>query len=111
MSSQIFKKPIAIDILFSLLDNICEKTNKYYIIDVNAFKKMVYHEYDKDFFESLKEYYHKSKLFYIERKHKYNTFTTVVRQICKYNQIPYASSIKYNESKYNINYHIYFDDN
>ena len=53
MSSQIFKKPISIDILFSLLDNICEKTNKYYIIDVNAFKKMVYHEYDKDFFESL----------------------------------------------------------
>ena len=47
MSSQIFKKPISIDILFSLLDKICEKTSKYYIIDMNSFKKMNYHEYDK----------------------------------------------------------------
>tara|TARA_B100000925_G_C22003720_1_gene472568 strand:- start:2620 stop:2997 length:378 start_codon:yes stop_codon:yes gene_type:complete len=111
MSSQIFKKPISIDILFSLLDKICEKTSKYYIIDMNSFKKMNYHEYDKDFFQSLKEYYHKSKLFYIERKHKYTSFVTVVRQICKYNQIAYVSNIKYNESKYNINYHIYFENN
>ena len=103
MSSQIFKKSIPIDILFSLLDKICEKTAKYYIIDINSFKNE-YHEYDKEFFQSLKEYYHKSKLFYIERKHKYTSFVTVVRQICKYNQIAYISNIKYNESKYNINY-------
>ena len=110
MSSQIFKKSIPIDILFSLLDKICEKTSKYYIIDSNSFRKMNYHEYDTEFYNTLVPYYHKSKLFYVQRKHKYSTFTTIVRQICKYNQIAYTSSIKYNESKYNIIYHIYFEN-
>ena len=93
MSSQIFKKSIPIDILFTLLDKICEKTSKYYIIDSNSFRKMNYHEYDTEFYNTLVPYYHKSKLFYVQRKHKYSTFTTIVRQICKYNQIVHTSSI------------------
>ena len=60
MSSQIFKKSIPIDILFSLLDKICEKTSKYYIIDSNSFRKMNFHEYDTEFYNSLVPYYHKS---------------------------------------------------
>ena len=40
MSSQIFKQPVPIDHLYKLLDQICLKTNKYYVIDMNAFRKM-----------------------------------------------------------------------
>ena len=32
----------------------------------------------------------------------------IIRQICKTNAIMFNSSIKYNESKYNIDYFVYF---
>ena len=37
----------------------------------------------------------------------YNSFTTIIRQICKYNQITYTSQIKYDKSTYEIVYYIY----
>jgi len=61
-----------------------------------------------EFCETIKNYYHLSKQFYLERKMTYNSFTTILRQICKNNNIMFTSQIKYNESKYNIDYLIYF---
>jgi phosphomannomutase len=55
--------------------------------------------------------YHISKIFYVEREFKYNSFKTIVSQICKSNNILFSSQIKYNESKYNIHYFVYFDNN
>jgi hypothetical protein len=48
-------------------------------------------------------------LFYLERKMVYNSFTNIVRQICKLNNIMFTSQIKYNESKYNIDFFIYHE--
>ena len=108
MSSQIFKKIVPKEILFELLDKICFKTDKYYLIDMNAYRKLLFHNYHIDLCNSLKEYYNLSKLFYLERKMVYNSFTNIVRQICKVNNIMFTSQIKYNESKYNIDFLIYF---
>lgn len=108
MTKQIFKKPIPIEILFGLLSEICLKTEKYYFIDINAFKKMVFLGLHTEFLEKMVEYYHSSKRFYIEREFKYNSFTNIVRQICKANDITFTSQIKYNESKYNIDYFVYY---
>jgi hypothetical protein len=94
--------------LFELLEKICVKNDKYYLIDMNAYRKLVFYNYQTDFCDSLKEYYNLSKLFYIERKMVYNSFTNIVRQICKINNIMFTSQIKYNESKYNIDFFIYF---
>ena len=109
MSSQIFRKPVPKEILFDLLDKICIKTDKYYLIDTNAYRKLMFYNYQTDFCTQLREYYNLSKLLYIERKMIYNSFTNIVRQICKSNNIMFTSQIKYNESKYNIDFFIYFE--
>jgi len=108
MNSQIFKKHIPVTILYDLLDKICLKRNNYYVFDMNSYKKIMYNEYHIAFLENLQEYYHTGKLFYLDRKLTYNSFTTILRQICKYEAVMYTSKLKYNKSKYNIDYTIYF---
>lgn len=108
MSNQIFKKILSKDVFFELLEKVCIKTDKYYLFDLNAYRKLQFYKLDEAFCEMLNDYYHLGKRMYIERKMTYNAFTTIVRQICKSTNIMFASQIKYNESKYNINYFIYF---
>ena len=108
MSNQIFKKTVPENLIFDLLDKICIKKEKYYLFDINAYKKLVFYNYHEEFCKTLKEYYHLGKQFYLTRKMKYNSFTTILRQLCKLCNIMYTSQIKYNESKYNIDYLIYF---
>jgi hypothetical protein len=107
MSNQIFKKDIPLKILFDLLDKTCNITETHYILDINAYKKMLFHEYHVGFLSQVAEYYHNSKKYYVERECTYNSFMTIVRQICKYNTVQFTSKIKYNSSKYNIEYLIY----
>ena len=108
MTKQIFKSYVPNEIFFSFLEKICLKTEKYYLIDMNAYRKMIFYNHHLEFFNSIKEYYHASKQFYLDRKVTYNSFTTIIRQLCKSNNIMFTSQIKYNESKYNIDYLIYF---
>jgi len=108
MLKQIFKENISIDVLFELLEKVCLKTDKYYFIDNNAFKKILYFKLQDDFLDNISRYYQESKKFYVTRKFNYNSFVNIVRQICKSNDIMFTSKIKYNESKYNIDYFIYF---
>lgn len=107
MSTQIFKKEIPTELLFSLLDLICMKNEKHYIFNINSFKKGVFKEYLQSFIEEIKPYYHNSKKIYLDRKFTYNMFTTILRQICNFNKITYTSKIKYNKSTYDIVYYIY----
>lgn len=108
MSTQIFKNFVPKSLLFELMDKICLKTDKYYLFDMNAYKKIIFYSLHTEFYTALKQYYHLGKQFYIDRKITYNCFTTIIRQICKASNIMFASQIKYNESKYNIDYFIYF---
>ena len=108
MSSQLFKKIIPKEYLIDLLDKVCFKTEKYYLFDLNAFRKLVFYEYYDNFKDLIKPYYNLSKQFYVERKLTYNSFTNILRQICKSNNIMFTSQIKYNESKYNIDFLVYY---
>lgn len=108
MSSQIFKTKVPSEILFDLLEQICLKKEKYYLIDVNAYRKLLFYNLHIEFCDKLKEYYFVGKQFYVERRMTYNSFTNIIRQICKNAGIMYTSQIKYNESKYNIDYFVYF---
>jgi hypothetical protein len=109
MSSQIFKKNINNDTLFELLYQISIKTEKYYIVDNISYKKGIFTESIPKFIEECKSYYYLSKRkTYLERNITYNSFITVIRQICNFNNITYTSQIKYDKSKYDIVYHIYF---
>ena len=110
MLNQIFKTQVPMACLFTLLDSFCIKGDNYYLVNMDSYKKMMFHEYQKDFIESLRDYYHTSKHFYLDRKLTYNSFTNIIRQICKSNDHNFTSKIKYNESKYNIEFFIYFDN-
>ena len=106
MNTQIFKKRVPINLLFALLDDICVKDDKSYTLTNDAFKKGLYHNMILPFLASCVEYYHVSKRSYLERKPTYNSLLTVVRQICKHNEVAYFSQIKYDKSNYSIIYRI-----
>lgn len=108
MSTQIFKNNVPNDRLFSLLESICIKTEKCYIFNTNSFKKSVFNNSVADFINECKPYYHLSKQKYLERKLCYNSFITILRQICNFNNINYTSQIKYDKSVYEIIYYVYF---
>jgi hypothetical protein len=108
MSIQIFKNKVPDELLFGLLNKICIKNEKHYVLNNIAFKKGLYDNSIDEFFDSVKQYYHNSKKKYLERKKNYNNFITIIRQICNYNKIVYTSQIKYEKSEYEIIYIIFF---
>ena len=112
MTSQIIKKKIPINILINLFNKLnILHNNNYYIFDYNCYKKAIHNNLIVDFLNEIKEYYHKSKLFYLERKHTYTSLLTIIRHICKNNNIPYTSKIKYSNSNYSIIYYILLENN
>jgi hypothetical protein len=107
MSTQIFKNSIPNEELFGLLEKICLKNEKHYTFTLNSFKKGIYTSDIPNFIIYCNPFYHISKRKYLDRKITYNSFTTILRQICNFNQIKYTSEIKYDKSSYTILYHIY----
>jgi len=111
MSNQIFKNDFPNDILFNLLDEIFyQKTTKCYIINNSSFKRALHKDLVKDFCNELKEHYHVSKTFYVERNLNYSKFMTIIRQICNKKHISFSTQIKYDKSSYDIYYFIYFTE-
>jgi len=108
MSIQIFKSAVPNEDFYSFLDSICMKNEKHYILNKNAYKKGIFNGAILAFFEKIRTRYHLSKRKYIDKKLTYNSFTTVIRQICNYNKITFTSQIKYDKSEYDIVYYIYF---
>jgi hypothetical protein len=107
MNSQIFKSQIPRELLFDLLEKICSKTEKYYIFNKIAYKKGEFLNLLQPFLDILLPSYHKSKQFYVTRKRTYNSFITIIRQLCRFNSINYESSVSYTKSTYDIVYHIH----
>lgn len=107
MTSQIFKSSIPNDILINLLENIAVISEKCYVINNNSYKKGIYKGTIDKFMKDCLPYYYMSKRKYLERKITYNSFITIIRQICNFNKITYTSQIKYDKSIYDIMYYIY----
>jgi hypothetical protein len=107
MLKKTFKQAIPTSLLFDLLEKVCLKTDTYYFFDLNAYRKMIFLDLHGAFVLALRDYYHTSKLFYLERQHTYSSFTNILRQICKFSEIEVDSEMKYNYSQYYINFYIY----
>ena len=107
------------NIFFSFLESICLTTNKYYLFDYNAYKKMFYNNVSDidnevpnifdEFRDILKDYYNESKINFLYREMTYNRFTSILRQICRTNKITLKSKVKYTNSEYCIEHYIYFE--
>ncbi len=107
MQSQIFKEQVPNEMLIDLFNSISAKTEKYFIIDINSYKKGIFNGFIEEFILKCTPFYHISKRKYLDRKLTYNSFITIIRQICKFNKIEYTSQIKYDKSNYEIVYYIY----
>lgn len=108
MKNQIIKKYV--DFLNEFIKENFILENDYYIFNNIVFKKLEYEDKIQDFLEKLKGYYFKNKHYYLERNPiNYNQFNTIIRQLCKNNDIVFNSKIKYQNSKYSIEYYIYID--
>jgi len=108
MSTQIFKKNLPNEILFTLLDSMCLKNEKHYTLNIESFKRGTFKELIQIFINECKPFYHLYKRKYLEKKLTYNSFTTILRQICNFNKITYTSKIVYDKSTYGIVYYIYY---
>lgn len=104
--NRIFYEPIEMKILYDLLEQICLKTDKHYIVNIIAYKKMMFLKLHLPFLNTIVTRYHTSKQFYVTRKLIFNSFITIVKQICNYNNYPVTSKIQYAESEYIINYFV-----
>jgi hypothetical protein len=107
MVNQIFKSDIKNVDLFKLLDLICSKNEKHYVVNNAAYKRGLFNGEIMIFVDLCKPYYHVSKRYYLERKMSYNSFITILRQICKHNNITYTTQTSYDKSSYDIVYYIY----
>ena len=108
MSIQIFKHRVPDELLIKLFNNIAIKCDKYYVLNNNSYKKGIFNDIIPTFISKCIPYYHVSKQKYLERKLTYNSFITIIRQICNFNKITYTSQLKYDKSTYDIIYYIYF---
>ena len=107
MSFQIFKDHVPNELLIKLLNDIAIKTEKCYVLNNNCYKKGMFNNIIENFITQCIPYYHISKRKYLERKITYNSFITIIRQICNFNKITYTSQLKYDKSTYDIMYYVY----
>jgi len=104
---QIFRKPYEKGKLQKILEQICSKNKKYFLLNKDSYKRAQLLKLLSPFMEDLIKYYHVSKQFYVSRIIKYTHFVTIIRQICRSNNILWLSTINYDKSKYNMSYFIY----
>jgi len=109
MKSQLFKSEVPIHFLQEVLANISERNeNGEYVVNMESFKKGMYLNLIATLFQTLIPYYFDSKKKYVEKQNiTYNSFTTVLRQLCNLHHIAYTSEIKYYKSNYTIVYKIH----
>jgi hypothetical protein len=110
MSSQIFKKIYPKESLLNFISKFAyynNNNNNYYLINKSYYKRAIFIDIIKDFVDDIKDYYHVSKRKYIENVDNYSKFMTIIRQLCKINNINFASKIIYSKSSYDITYYIY----
>ena len=110
MNSQLFKKTLPISTLIKFIDDNCVREGKFHVFSKTCFRRAVYHDRIQPFCNILTDCYHNSKKYYIEREMDYTKFTTVLRQVCKLHNLPYASRIVYDKSTYDIHYYIQLGD-
>jgi hypothetical protein len=103
--NQIIKTKI--DFFNEFIISIGTVENNYVMIDETIFKKAEYNNLIRPFIDKLVPHYHKSKQFYLTREINFSNFITVIRQICKSNDIEYTSKLKYSKSSHYIEYYFY----
>ena len=104
MGTQLFKTNVPIELIWNFIKLIAEEKGDNYSLNKIVYKQAEYNNHIIPFIDSLKPYYYKSKLYYLERKLDYVKFMTIMRQLCNAHNLKYTSKIIYNNSSYEIEY-------
>lgn len=105
--NQLFVKIPEKEVLFNFLNLICDNIdNNFFIINKISFKKACYKNLISSLYIDLKDYYIKSKQFYLEREVNYKNFLTIIRQLCNCLNIKFIYLKIFNNSNYEIIYKI-----
>lgn len=112
----VFIEKIPLKFLFELLDKICSSMEGrgveqgiriYYYISDYEYRKMVFDGLHIDFLKSIQSYYSPFFSRYYEREFTYNSFKTIVRQICKIHGIRHEKQNTVLHSEITVSYYIY----
>jgi hypothetical protein len=115
----VFIKKIPLNLLVELLDKICSRmegrgiengVRVYYYISEYEYRKMIFEHLEVDFLKSIRPYYSNFFSHYCERDFTYNSFKTIVRQICKIHGIRYEKEKVILNSETVVRYCIYVSD-
>ena len=114
--TQLLKSSIKPELLNTFLQVYAElmidkEKDQHYKINKAVFKKAIFHNAIVPFYASLKPSYHIGKQHYLERAITYGSFTSVLRQVCKANNVRYETAIIYDKSGYETEYRIYILNN
>ena len=101
MKNQVFKNIVPYNII----------ENNKYLFNRYCFKRGIIENTIEEFFESIKNYYHKSKQYYVVRNKTITNVATVLRQLCKLHNIEFISKLKYYNSSYESIYYIIMKEN
>lgn len=105
--SQNIKNTLDRDVVIELLRDMCiESEENILLFNKTAYKRLRLFNKITPILKKLKPYYYESKMFYLTRKMNYKTFSTIVRQLCKYANLKLLSNIRYLYSSYIIEYTI-----
>jgi hypothetical protein len=112
---KLFKSIVPTELFYNFIKKIAYKlpNSNHYLIDISAYKKAIYcDEYQptpsllQEFCNDLIPYYCNDKRFFITRKMSYNNLNTIIRQVCRHNNIECNPARKYDKSKTKIVYYI-----
>jgi hypothetical protein len=105
---QIFKIDPLYEYLKVILDKFCIKEKNYYVVDYITFKKIVFHNYQYEWLSQLLEHYYKSvNNFTLHVKFSFQSFITIIRQLCKFFDIKYDYLYDKNQSYHYLKYRLY----
>ena len=107
MVDQLVKTDIPVYIMLVFLDLYCDQTSTGHIFNRDAYKRAALRGGVERLTKALSRYYHSSKQYYLIRKHSFKTVATLMRQLCRHFQIPYATTIVYGGPSYSTVYMIY----
>ena len=111
MGSQVFRMIPDYHKVFSVLDEVCVNSEKYFVIKDTTYRQLLYCEKIEKFYDYLYPYYHVSKNFYLELERGYSGFLSVLRQLCKVFDIPFVSKVVYQHGSYINTMTIYVNRN
>jgi hypothetical protein len=98
------------DILYDILEQVAIKYYDYYYFNYTSYRKLFFLNLFEPFIESIIDMYKPEYHFYLtKRPVTYNMVVTILRQICKKNNIPFKIMYSLFKSMKNHDYCIYYN--